>query len=457
MIFENKKREIKALTFISSAKCNLNCNFCYLHKNQSYVNFNKIIIESWENQTYINNVAKSLDKLEVDFNLIDTISLWGGEPLLSIDKLIPSIKNFYKFFPNISYWKTSTNFTINIQNLINFILEIEKYTNQNTIFSLQLSIDGPEGIFTENGHNVSWETYKKQFEKLISNLNNINLQKINLDIFLKSTIEEQLYLKYFSNLKNMENYYDNMLKLQNYVNSLIINKNIHWSSSIHFPAPSIPSNASSEDGLLYNKIARSWQYLKKNKFKNINQNIELYRGIGRIDNAINLFDQNHECAELKNALTFWPDGTIVECAGCFMLPNKEYQQELIDNNEDDEFKIAKIGEATSYNPLLMSVEEIELHDWFTLNGFRNNYSTYYNLMLGLCHELALSGQIAEKYGIDDEITLKHISLVLQYIGCTRENIKTTKIPYLCQPATYRKFFNGLIDYVSEQQINKLKG
>jgi len=33
--------------------------------------------------------------------------------------------------------------------------------------------------------------------------------------------------------------------------------------------------------------------------------------------------------------------------------------------------------------------------------------------------------------------------------CTRDNTKTTRIPYLAPPSTIRKFFNGLIDYISE--------
>ena len=446
------KKIINNITLISSGVCNLDCNFCFLYKNQSFQTFNDEIQKAWKEKTYITNVVQALDKLNIDFNLISTIQLWGGEPLLYIYNLIPSIKEIYQNFPNIDNIWTSSNFTFNIDHFINFLLELDHNCIKKSIFRLQLSIDGPEGDITNQGHNVSWDIYKKQFTKLIQNLNNIKFNKLQLQIYIKSTMEEQYYLNYFNDMNNIISYYQQMLELKQFVINQINNNNVIWQEPIQFPAPSLPSSASVEDGLIYSKIAQSWNYLKINKFKD--SPIELYRGIGRIDNNYNLTYANYECGEMKAGLTFWPDGTIMLCGSTFMLPNKEYQKELEKDQLLDELFTAKINTNLSFNFLNNDAEKnLENYNWYVLNGLRNNYSTYYNLMLGMCQELALSGQISKKY-INKEIALKHISLILPYISCTRECIKTTKIPFLCQPSTFRKFFNGLINYIEENQMIK---
>lgn len=39
-------KERKTLGLISASKCNLNCSYCYLHKNQSYINEDEKIIKA---------------------------------------------------------------------------------------------------------------------------------------------------------------------------------------------------------------------------------------------------------------------------------------------------------------------------------------------------------------------------------------------------------------------------
>jgi len=42
------------------------------------------------------------------------------------------------------------------------------------------------------------------------------------------------------------------------------------------------------------------------------------------DMGYSLNKPNLECCELGSRLTIWPDGTIVECGSCFMLPYSKY-------------------------------------------------------------------------------------------------------------------------------------
>ena len=142
-------KKIASITFISSAMCNLNCSFCYLNKNIAYSSFNTLVLQAWKDKTYIKNVCTSLDKLNIDKTSINTISLWGGETLLSITDVTNNLKEIYQSFPNITNWMVSTNWTSNVYDIFDFLKAIDKYSKYPTEFSLQLSIDGPPGPISE--------------------------------------------------------------------------------------------------------------------------------------------------------------------------------------------------------------------------------------------------------------------------------------------------------------------
>ena len=454
------ERKITGLTLISSAVCNLNCSFCFLNKNSSYKDFDHELQLAWQNQTYLKSVIKTLSMLHVNANDISSICLWGGEPLLSIDNLIPSLPELFQYFQYLDEMWTSTNFAININKFINFLQALDKYANKKLVFKLQMSIDGPEGMFTDLGHNVAWEIYKKNFDELTSALNIIKFNNIKLCLSIRSTADEKKYLEYFSNIENLKSYYIKMLELKKYVNDKIINSNnIEWHFPIHYPVPSVPSEATVEDGIKYNEIVQLWNYLRQTEFKDIveSEKVNPFFGIGRNLNLVKYTYSNYECSEIRNRLTIWPDGTIVECGSCFILPYNKYKQFLQNNHEDWALNVANASSHVSYNPSLMTEQEIELQEWLSVTGFKNNHSTQYNLVMGLCDEMAQSGQIEKKYHEHPEILLQHISLIGEASGCTRDNIKTTQIPYLAAPSTYRKFLNGLVDTVLANNEEMIKG
>lgn len=55
-----KYREMHSLSVISSSVCNLNCSFCYLHKNQSYKEFDSLVRQAWQDGSYVDNLLKTV-------------------------------------------------------------------------------------------------------------------------------------------------------------------------------------------------------------------------------------------------------------------------------------------------------------------------------------------------------------------------------------------------------------
>jgi len=66
---DNEK--INSISVITSTICNLNCKFCYLHKNNSYKEYHKMLTQAWENGDYVNNVKLALTNLNHDLNDVE--------------------------------------------------------------------------------------------------------------------------------------------------------------------------------------------------------------------------------------------------------------------------------------------------------------------------------------------------------------------------------------------------
>ena len=439
------------LTLISSGICNLSCEFCFLHKNQSYKSFDKIVQKAWQEKTYLPTVEKVLEKININFQDIDTITLWGGEPLLNIQNIIDSIPEFYSLFPKLNTWMMSTNFNINIDNLVKFFITLDKYAKPNTNIKLQISIDGPEQ-FQKIGHNVSDDIYKQNFTNLLKQLNIIKLNNILINFFFKAVVDEKKYLEYFSDSNNMQEYFDYFISLEKFVNDLIINKNISIGPICPFPTPTMPSNYTVEQSIQFQNIFKIWNYLAiKNNYFIYN----FYDGISHLVKNTSLIHPNAECSEMLGNYTILPDGTIAHCGSCFINSYQEYQKELENENNISYLDFAHFDNYLTYNPLKMTEQELSRQQWYSSKGMRNNFSTYYCLMLGLCNELALSGQISNKYINNKELLLRHLALLRTNSSCTRENVRNTHLPYINNVENYRKYFNGFAEFVEDNEKQKM--
>ncbi len=141
---------INSICILTSGLCNLNCKYCYFNNNNSFKQIDQQIQDGWKNQSYLTNIKLTLNKLKVNFNNIENLTIWGGEPLLNLKNFNNSIKDIFCTFFNISSIWTSTNLKINIQDCVDLVVKIEQYANKESIFKLQISIDG---MYQEQGQN----------------------------------------------------------------------------------------------------------------------------------------------------------------------------------------------------------------------------------------------------------------------------------------------------------------
>lgn len=457
-----EKKNYSGLTLMSAGICNLNCSFCFLqNKNfQSVKDQHNTIVTAWKDGTYLSTVEQIFLQNNFNFKDIQSLSLWGGESLLNINEITPNIAKIYELFPNLDHWMISTNFMININSLIDFFKEINKYHKKNTYFHLQLSIDGPPGIFIENGHNGNWDVYRKNLLKLIDFFNTNRFNNFKVGIGVNSVLSKDVFLEHLNTKEKIFQYISYMEDFLLYQNQIINTGNLQINQKYNLPKMDTTAILNSEERnqLLYiYNLFESIKYEFNAKDKENFTNLNLYQGIHHdFINNKKIVSLNSECGgALKNNLTIMPDGTLVRCSSCYMANNEKHQQELIENNDEQNLIVNRHETAISINLLTSSLKERDEYDWNVLHGIKNTSSTYIKMMYSACKELLGSHQILDKYN-DSQLLLKHLTAVSHLLACDKENTFHTNISYLPSLNLLRRYFNGLVDNAFEQKINKIK-
>ena len=447
---------VNTICLLASSQCNLKCKFCFLHKDKVLNTYNQQIIQAWSNKTYIKNVEASLKKLGESAKNIFEIEFWGGETLLNISIITENVPLIIKTFPNLSKIMFSTNWTVNVENYFNFLKELNTYTNHPIEVITQLSIDGPPGKISAEGHD-GWDYYRENLKKFTNLVNNTKLKNIKVKFLINSTVDKEMYLKEFSTYDGIKNFMKYMSNFVAELEELCISESLstEYIGTMVFPGYSLPASSTVEDGLELAKIIRLWEYVRANEFpefeKSFSYHLDFPFGIAHFYIINRYTDANLECNEQNISMTFLPDGTQVECSSSYIEGNKEYQQECLDMGDKKRYYSSIIHGSHSINPLSASQEEIYTYNWAVRTGIRNTQSTYLHFAVETCKELALAGQIPKKYYYDTDLLIKHLKVIMGANNCTRENVNITLNPFLTNISTYREYLNGVAEYIYDNR------
>ena len=450
---------IKNLTLITSSICNLDCSYCFLHKNNAYKEYNKNIYESFQNGSYLKNVLKTFELMQWNRDNVDSISFWGGESLTYINILQQQLPIIFKSFPNINTMLLSTNFSINIEKFVNFLIELDKNIKHPITVRLQLSIDGPNNtLMRETGHNVKEEIYLKNIEILSNLMNNTYFEYVKLRLAIRATVNKDVYMSKLTTYEQIKEYLEPFYNFIKQFQRKCIGKSIDFDSVNIWPVLATPYYESSDDGRKLTQIAKIWESVMNNEFLDIplSRTITLFQGGGSYDKNKPLFVPNTECSELKHSITINYDGSICECSGSYIDNYPLYQQELVQNKEEHLYNVATAhSKMVNYNPIT-EPEIIDNKKWYVHDGgYRNTNFTYLTSIIMIAEELALSGQISAVYLYDKEKLLRH-SMMLLNNSCSRNNIAQTFSPYIKPIEEIRRYFNGILEHIDDMNTITLK-
>ena len=200
---------ITNITLFSTALCNLKCNYCYINKCQNLKNVDNQIQENLKNS--FNQVIKYEPNIK---NNLKTITIWGGEPVLYLERIIEILPQYINYFPNLKNFFISTNFILDneIEQLMKFIIFLQQYKRPFNI-NLQLSIDGYKEMNDSQRGLGSTDRFIKNFKQLSTI--KYNQTYINLQVFNKPTLSSNNldYLLSLDQCKEWYNFFDSFHKI----------------------------------------------------------------------------------------------------------------------------------------------------------------------------------------------------------------------------------------------------
>lgn len=184
---------MEACTVFTTALCNLNCSYCYICKDQNggLAQIDKDLEQGFKERQYIKSILAFGENTQ---NTLHTISLWGGEPFLHVERFTEQIGDWFDAFPNLEHFTTSTNFTVpgeieKIKTLLDAITKLgpkKRYS-----FELQVSIDGyPEMNDFGRGKGVT-EKFLKHWRELLEMQYDKN--KIAFSVVTKPTLSKSTF------------------------------------------------------------------------------------------------------------------------------------------------------------------------------------------------------------------------------------------------------------------------
>lgn len=453
---------------MGSSNCNLKCTYCYINKNCSFSNYDKIIRKAWENEEYLDTVQKVLSKMGQDPRTITDFQLWGGEPTLHMPLIAKNGAKLGKMFPNINHFLIPTNwYCLDIKALVDFIYDIgvnlnfreksEEYLN----FHIQCSIDGPPGDFTKYGHDVDWNIYQQNFDKFCEYVQTKGIfQNVNIVFAICPTASQEIILKNLNTYDKISSFKEHVQKVIDYVlekTQDINNVQIILSNRFMTPRMAISQTTTLEEAVAIQPMVRMLEYCNFEKKINIFEHANEIQSFRNVQAEQTYLQRNHECPESnEQALTIMPDGTIAECPCTFLQNLDSYRQELLDNKEYWEYKSALIRMPNFYNPLEENQQADDYHNWYVYGGYLGTNSTYANLNLSMGYEMALSHQIDPIYKTNPDLLIKHYLADFMTAECYREHVNLTHNHFLADHNVFRRWFNGYTEYGYNNHLDGIK-
>lgn len=443
----------RILNLITASKCNLNCSYCFLHKNQSYINEDEKILEAIKNNTFLANVMKTLQELNINKHEFLSCEFWGGEPSLHFCEMENMFKDIFYYFPNIKFFTFSTNFLTPLNNYLTFINAVNKYAHHPIEISMQISVDGPDFINEQTRH-YKFEVLRKNIYNFIDAVNDLELNNIKYNFYFKATLPHKFYFQLSQDEEMLNNYLDFFVKERDLIVSKIKNPNIIFGSlgAIFNPSIEHSYNFTKEDGINVAIGARKL-HAKLNQLQY--EDCPLI-GINAVDRWIDLdgddiYRYNLKCGQLDTSLLFNWDGSLNGCTNGFLDHDLNNLQWLKENDLHEYNEVQNtLWVHDQYNADgSLNYDKIrKLHNYMqTFWKFHNDFCM--TVMASQLYDLALAGQVSPIYLTSPQTRLRHVSMVGRMLLCYFLNCRNTGSSYAPCSDVFKLYCNGLLEFYEE--------
>ena len=439
----NNNPNRKTCVLYATATCNLNCKYCYIDKTPILKDIDKILTDSFKDDYYFNFMKEVFNK-----NSLEEIQVWGGEPSYGLVRTLPTILKAIDYFPNLSRFMFSTNFTTPtcVEDTINFYQAIcERAPERQFYFDLQLSLDGPTEINDFNRGQGTTDKFTKNFCKFISKIGDFldSHKNIYINAFFKPTLDGNNIM----NLKTKQDIINYYSFLESY--KIIFDKNL-ISSQIEFqatvPNTATPSPHTQEEGIAFANLCRNIKELyieNPNQFKTyISVMPFAYLSKRPFNNG--LCGGYVTCGTGDSVVGLLPNRLISGCHNGFVELMETYK-----NDNRDSLLENRFFNKPNQNILIFDEEAYASYEKQVAHFYHPDSKFQISEMASLICTIANVGQIDEKYkDYEKAIDAAHF-IQERTSSCMRDNILTTGSKYVFASGFIRLFLNGAKEEIEE--------
>lgn len=198
---------IRGLSLMLSCGCNLNCEYCRIAQavNAGSASLQQATIKALQDGSYIENLKNALRRCGQTPHVIESISLWGQEPTLTLHLLSEHLEDWCNTFPNWEHCMFSTNTVAHMDRILGFIQALDKYVKKDSFeLQIQLSYDGDYA--TEKLRGVLSSQIHDNLVYLFTELNKIKLNKVKVRFNFHSVLSMDLLYNQLNTVEGIYNY-----------------------------------------------------------------------------------------------------------------------------------------------------------------------------------------------------------------------------------------------------------
>lgn len=481
MIKYKENLHLSRVSIIAAMECNLSCDYCVIaHRQQKNKKNNKDskekslfqkTVEALESGEYLENVKKVFNRVDGDRKHVDAFEIWGMEPTLILKYFTPKWKDWYHYFPNVSRVFFSTNGMDHMDDIVAFIKEVEKWSEDRMALQIQVSYDGDYGEdFVRHG---SQEKIENNLHYLIKELNSVKLENLEVNIFLHGVLSKPLLKKFAEEPETIVNYIKNSDAFLDGLNAVNFNDRIRIGS---FSAPpelnyiyttkegqttfeALRNMSMIESKYFYENPKSHWcgshgvfgnivdelaSLILKERCFNLDDYVEKFG----LKNNSYWSDHTDFCGAVIHDLKITYDGRSMLCQNMIHDLNLE-----IDPLEPsmEEWAIKNIiDNYGAVNFITATDEEIDKAIYWgsTLNT-NNCYNFMTHTIANFMYLLASCGQISGSYLYDEKKLMRHAFLLAVIGVCYYNNMIETGSNIIYSISLIKNYCNGIMDIIEE--------
>lgn len=439
--------EKEILILFSSALCDLNCNYCYINKTPTLQEIDKTLEQSFNDKNYyINYINEVFDNKET----LKELQLWGAEPTLGINRIIPILDYLILQYPNFYKIMFSTNFiSKDWFNKVALIFNLlKKYPNKNFEINIQLSIDGPQNI---NDYNRGINATKRFLNNLNILIQKIKEQWIPNNAHLNINFKQTLSLESIKNLQTKKEiidyfkFFDKLNEILLYYSAVIDNFNFN----VSIPNIAEPCPATTQDGKNFAIFVKQCREIEKEKiFKTYKYITPFSQEESHCKKCIKFNFGCQNCGQGITTIGLLPNKKIALCLDGFYDLIENNSLVIRENNQIDN----KIFINREKQKMICDYSELLKFQKMSKNVFFKEKSTF--LITNITAQIILLAKynfIDSKYQSFKEANFIAQKYVQRMIFCMRNNLTTTGSIFLCHTGMLKLLLNGAMEYILKEE------